>query len=90
MPCHLIPETLSKYFILPPIDDVFDLPDGHIVLLGNLLKRQTVNEPINHYLTIPRIMDPVVNQKDNLRIRIIVLRHLALILPVPLHMEHFR
>jgi hypothetical protein len=82
------PETLFEYFILPPINDIFDLPDRHIVLLCNLLKRQTVNEPINHYLTIPRIMDPVVNQKDNLRIRIIVLRHLALILPVPLHILH--
>ncbi len=68
MPCHLIPETLSKYLILPPIDDVLDLPDGHIVQLGDLLKRQTVNEPVDHDLTISDAMDPVNDQQHDLGI----------------------
>lgn len=83
MPCHLIPETLSKYFILPPIDDVFDLPDGHIVQLSDLLKRQAMNKPVDHDLTISDVMNPVKDQQHDFRVRIIIFCHLLLILPVP-------
>lgn len=65
MPRHLIPETLSKYLILPPINDVLDLPDGHIVQLGDLLKRQAVNKPVDHDLTISDVMDSVKDQQHD-------------------------
>jgi hypothetical protein len=53
---------------LPPINDVLDLPDGHIVQLGDLLKRQSVNEPIDHDLTVSDAMDPVNDQQHDLGI----------------------
>ena len=83
-------QALFEYFFGASIHDRFCLPDGQIVRFRKLLKRQSVNIPVTEDSPIADAVDPVENAPKDFKVRIIVLVHLTLILPVPPHILHLR